>query len=140
VDKYYGTGKMYSVVTRLVQECDRVVKSTLDSFEEERTMQRKVSCLRSNKPNPLANFGVKLSDTAAPTLQALGTPHSLGLRPQTVIDEDIVDVKQIDKVLSELAAMSGRWNLFRKFLFDRLSVTYPLSPLESPHPGKSLIG
>ena len=37
-------------------------------------------------------------------------------------DEDIVDVKQIDKVLSELGAMSGRWNLFRKFLFDRLSV------------------
>ncbi|KAF9792460.1 COG4-domain-containing protein [Thelephora terrestris] len=103
VDKYYGTGKMYSVVTRLVQECDRVVKSTLDSFEEERNMQR------------------KLSDTAAPTLQALSTPHSSGLRPQTVIDEDIVDVKQIDKVLSELAAMSGRWNLFRKFLFDRLS-------------------
>jgi len=43
VDKYYGTGKMYNVVTRLIQECDRVVKSTLDSFEEERAMQRKVS-------------------------------------------------------------------------------------------------
>ena len=59
VDKYYGTGKMYNVVTRLIQECDRVVKSTLDSFEEERTMQRKVSCLRSSQPNPLANSGVQ---------------------------------------------------------------------------------
>jgi len=43
VEKYYGNGRMYNVVTRLVQECDRVVKSTLDSFEEERTIQRKVS-------------------------------------------------------------------------------------------------
>ena len=65
----------------------------------------------------------KLSDTAAPTLRALSTPHSAGFKPQTVIDEDVIDVKQIDKALSELAAMSGRWNLFRKFLFDRLSVT-----------------
>lgn len=94
---------MYSVITRLIQECDRVVKSTLDSFEEERTMQR------------------KLSDTGAPTLQALSTPSSMGLKQQTTVDEDIVDVKQVDKALSELAAMSGRWNLFRKFLFDRLS-------------------
>ena len=70
----------------------------------------------------------KLSDTGAPTLQALSAPSSVGFRPQTTVDEDIVDVKQIDKVLSELAAMSGRWNLFRKFLFDRLSVIYPLPP------------
>ena len=69
-------------------------------------------------------LAIKLSDTGAPTLQALSTPSSVGLKPQTVVDEDIVDVKQIDRVLSELAAMSGRWNLFRKFLFDRLSVIY----------------
>lgn len=69
----------------------------------------------------------KLSDTGAPTLQTLGAPSSAGFRPQTTIDEDVVDVKQIDKVLSELAAMSGRWNLFRKFLFDRLSVFRLLS-------------
>lgn len=57
-------------------------------------------------------------------MQALSTPSSAGLKPQIVVDEDIVDFKQIDKVLSELAAMSGRWNLFRKFLFDSLSVIY----------------
>jgi len=47
VDKYYGNGKMYNVITRLIQECDRVVKSTLHSFEEERTLQRKVGLFRS---------------------------------------------------------------------------------------------
>jgi len=67
----------------------------------------------------------KLSDTGAPTLQALSAPPSVGFRPQIIVDEDIVDVKQIDKVLSELAAISGRWNLFRKFMFDRLSVIHP---------------
>ena len=81
----------------------------------------------------------KLSDTGAPTLQALSTPASAVFKPQTIIDEDIVDVKQIDKVLSELAAMSGRWNLFRKFLFDRLSVIHPL-PLRVYPPGNPSIG
>ena len=81
----------------------------------------------------------KLSDTGAPTLQALNAPSSIGFRPQTIVDEDIVDVKQIDKVLSELGAMSGRWNLFRKFLFDRLSVIRPLPSCVSPS-GNPLIG
>ena len=82
----------------------------------------------------------KLSDTDAPTLRALSAPSSTGLRPQAIVDEDIVDVKQIDRVLSELAAISGRWNLFRKFLFERLSVIYPLSPLRSFQLGNPLIG
>jgi hypothetical protein len=75
----------------------------------------------------------KLSDTGTPTLQALSTPSSLGFKAQTIIDEEIVDVKQVDKVLSELAAMSGRWNLFRKFLFDRLSVIYHIPHPEASH-------
>jgi len=80
----------------------------------------------------------KLSDTGAQTLQALSAPSSVGFRPQTIVDEEIVDVKQIDKVLSELAAMSGRWNLFRKFLFDRLLVICPFPPPQTFPPGNHL--
>ena len=140
MDKYYGAGKTYSVVTRLIQECDRVVKSTLESFEEERAMQRKVSCLKFNKQTTPLMLVFKLSDTGAPNLRALSASPALGLRPQLIVDEDIVDVKQIDKVLSELAAISGRWNLFRKFLFDRLSVMYPLPPLGVSHIDKNPLG
>ena len=42
VEKYYGSGKMMSVVTRLLQECDRVVTSLIENWEEEREMKRKV--------------------------------------------------------------------------------------------------
>lgn len=37
---------MLSVVSRLLQECDRVVKSLIENWEEERQMQRKVCCNR----------------------------------------------------------------------------------------------
>ncbi len=43
VEKYYGIGKMISVVERLLEECDRVVKGLVEGWEEERSMKRKVS-------------------------------------------------------------------------------------------------
>lgn len=42
VEKYYGPRKMLSVVERLLGECDRVVSGLVESWEEERQMQRKV--------------------------------------------------------------------------------------------------
>jgi COG4 transport protein len=43
VEKYYGSGKMASVIERLLDECDRVVKKLIDGWEDERSMKRKVS-------------------------------------------------------------------------------------------------
>jgi len=43
VEKYYGSGKMSSVIERLLEECDRVVKKLIDGWEEDRSMKRKVS-------------------------------------------------------------------------------------------------
>ena len=42
VEKYYGAGKMASVITRLLQECDRLAKGLIEGWEEERQMKRKV--------------------------------------------------------------------------------------------------
>jgi conserved oligomeric Golgi complex subunit 4 len=42
VESYYGTGKMASVITRLLQECDRVCKGLIEGWEEERGTKRKV--------------------------------------------------------------------------------------------------
>ena len=43
VEKYYGSGKMASVIARLLQECDRLAKGLIEGWEEERQMKRKVS-------------------------------------------------------------------------------------------------
>lgn len=42
VEKYYGSGKMSSVIECLLDECDRVVKKLLDGWEEDRGVKRKV--------------------------------------------------------------------------------------------------
>lgn len=45
VEKYYGKGKMSGVTERLLEECDRIVKSLLEGWQEERGTKRKVSHL-----------------------------------------------------------------------------------------------
>ncbi|TBU29088.1 COG4-domain-containing protein [Dichomitus squalens] len=98
VEKYYGPGKMGLVLDRLLQEADRVAKDLLEGWEEERSMKR------------------KLSELAASPISATVQKHSTS--PNA--DEESLDPREVDKVLTEAASMSGRWGLFRKFLHDRL--------------------
>ena len=72
---------MYSVVTRLIQECDRVVKSTFESFVEERAMQRKVSCLKSNKQRALVDISLEALRYRGP--DPAGTQHTVVCRVKT---------------------------------------------------------
>jgi len=109
VEKYYGSGKMASVIERLLDECDRVVKKLVDGWEEERSMKRKLANVSSST--------FSTSSSSSPTIRRqvsqLNAP-----------DDDIVDPREIDKVLSELAGMTGRWSLFKKFLTERLRDDY----------------
>ena len=44
------------------------------------------------------------------------------------LSEESVNPRDIDKVISEVAGMAGRWNLFKRFLVDRLQVSRLLAP------------
>ncbi|KAG8949049.1 hypothetical protein FRC00_008335 [Tulasnella sp. 408] len=111
VEKYYGSGKMLSVVARLLQECDRVVGGLIESWEEERQMQRKVQ------------------DIQNPYFPALASqPQRKGTQ---VSEDDGPDPREIDKVLTEVAGLAGRWALFRRFLTERLKEEHESNP-QSP--------
>ncbi|KAF9002038.1 COG4 transport protein-domain-containing protein [Cyathus striatus] len=97
VEKYYGPGKMNRVIQRLLAECDSVIKASLESWEADRFMKRKLADI---KESPLYGSNVRRAG-AGPT-----------------DEEEVIDPRDIDKVVSELASMAGRWNLFRKFLSD----------------------
>ncbi|KAI1788436.1 COG4-domain-containing protein [Ganoderma leucocontextum] len=97
VEKYYGLGKMGLVLDRLLQEADRVVKDLLEGWKEERSIQRKLSDIT----RPMSS-GIQRQPSSA-----------------NVEEDDTSDPREIDKVLTEAAGMSGRWGLFRKFMHDR---------------------
>ncbi|KAJ8590363.1 COG4-domain-containing protein [Rhizopogon salebrosus TDB-379] len=102
VEKYYGADKMAIVIKRLLDECDRVVRSTLDGWKEDRSIKRKLLDV-SSSPFSVSPF--------------ISRKQPLQVSTQ---EEDDSDPREIDKMLSEIAGMSGRWYLFRKFLLEEL--------------------
>ncbi len=44
------------------------------------------------------------------------------------LDEETVDSKEIERLLSEIAGLAGRWGLFGRFIIERLRVRTPSGP------------
>jgi len=97
IEKYYGSDKMVVVVRRLIEECDHVVTRLCEGWVEERSTKRKLTQIENSK------------------FASLRTER----KPSSQLDEDL-DVRDVDKLLFELAGMAGRWGLFRHFVCDRL--------------------
>lgn len=65
----------------------------------------------------------QMNEIANTTFHVLSGPSQIRkTASQMSADEDPVDPREIDKVLTEVAGMAGRWSLFRKFLYNRLQV------------------
>ncbi|KAG7092221.1 hypothetical protein E1B28_008588 [Marasmius oreades] len=97
VEKYYGEGKMKQVIERLLQECDRVISGIIERWEEERTISRKLSDVQSVQ-------------TSSPTNRRQTSNIST--------EDDVLDPREIDKLLVEMSGIVGRWSLFKIYLFD----------------------
>jgi hypothetical protein len=56
-------------------------------------------------------------------------------------EEPAVDPRDIDKILSEIAGMLGRWTMFKKFLLESLGVggliRCPTERFLSPNEGRT---
>ncbi|KAH8117158.1 COG4-domain-containing protein [Phellopilus nigrolimitatus] len=104
VEKYYGQGKMQTVVRTLIRECDKVVKRLIDGWEDERSMDQKVA------------------ETSATAFSASAYSMTQKQVPQMCTDDEEVDPRGIDKVLNEAAAMTMRFSAFRRFLYVNLQV------------------
>ncbi|GMK54850.1 hypothetical protein CspeluHIS016_0114360 [Cutaneotrichosporon spelunceum] len=151
VDKYYGTGRMRTVVGRLVGESDRVVRNLVEGWEEERRVGRLISDTKASRFALLSNPAalpplfpsltsgtaaaagqISLSSLANTTSNVASALQSYAPRVKTatatgptttpVNEEDPgPDPRDVDRVLGELVALSGRWALFRRFVHSRLS-------------------
>ncbi|KAI5479668.1 hypothetical protein MNV49_003178 [Pseudohyphozyma bogoriensis] len=108
VEKYYGGGKMLVVAGKLLDECDRLGGKVVKNWEEERRIRRKVRDAGEYTFPGLSVGGRKKAATGP----------GAGMVVQA--DEEKVDAREIDALLAELALMSGRWQLLRRFLYGRL--------------------
>jgi hypothetical protein len=119
VERHYGHGMMVKVIERLQMEADVQGGIILDTWSEERNVDRKLTDIKSYPfsflvqsftPTQRGPGGLMRSDSPA---NRSGTPG-----PRNSDDEG-VNMKEVDNLLGESAVMLGRWALYTRFLASK---------------------
>ncbi|GAQ46123.1 conserved oligomeric Golgi complex component 4 [Aspergillus niger] len=117
VERHYGPRKMNRVIERLQLEADVQGGIILDTWSDERHVDRKLTDTKSYA------FTFLVQSFLPP--QRSGTPrsNSPAVRDAAAADDEGVDMKEIDGLLNEMAVMLGRWSLYCRFLADTCNVS-----------------
>ncbi|KGO64844.1 Conserved oligomeric Golgi complex, subunit 4 [Penicillium italicum] len=112
VEHHYGPRKMGRVIERLQVEADVQGGIILDTWSDERHVDRKLMDIKSYAFTFLVQSFLPAQRPGPPRSQ------SPAIGASTAADEEGVDMKEIDGVLNEMAIMLGRWSLYCRFLAD----------------------
>lgn len=123
VERHYGTGMMAKVIERLQIEADVQGGIVLDTWHDERNIDRKLTDSKSYA----FSFLVQSFKPANGTPRSSSPTNPAGRNSE----DESVDMKEIDRLLAESALMLGRWALYSRFISDKCPVcsTPRLSPL-----------
>ena len=128
VERHYGLGMMAKVIERLQIEADVQGGIVLDTWLDERAVDRKLTDIKSYA------FSFLVQSFMPSTKPAAGTPRSSS--PANAVgrtsEDEGVNMKEVDGLLGESALMLGRWALYSRFISSKCAVsvvTYPIHPL-----------
>jgi hypothetical protein len=118
VEQHYGTGMMARVIERLQIEADVQGGIVLDTWHDERTIDRKLTDIKSYAFSFLVQSFLPVQKPAG------GTPRSNSPANTVRTSEDEgVNMKEVDGLLGESALMLGRWALYSRFISDKCAVS-----------------
>lgn len=122
VERHYGAGRMVKVIERLQLEADVQGGIVLDTWSDERSVERKLTDIRSYAFTFLVQSFLPAQPVRSGTPRA-GSPAKRGLAAEPQVREDDgVDMKEVDGILSEIAIMLGRWSLYSNFIAAKCKV------------------
>lgn len=113
VERHYGPRKMGRVIERLQVEADVQGGIILDTWSDERHVDRKLMDIKS--------YAFTFLVQSFLLTQRTGHPPAAGATAPT--EDEGVDMKEIDGILNEMAVMLGRWSLYCRFLADTCNVS-----------------
>ncbi|KAJ5138934.1 uncharacterized protein N7515_003782 [Penicillium bovifimosum] len=115
VEHHYGPRKMGRVIERLQVEADVQGGIILDTWGDERHVDRKLMDIKS--------YAFTFLVQSFLPAQRPGPPSQAPAMAGAAVDEEGVDMKEIDGILNEMAIMLGRWSLYCRFLADTCNST-----------------
>jgi len=123
VERHYGQGRMVKVIERLQVEADVQGGIILDMWSDERSVDRRLTDVKSYP------FSFLVQSFMAPQrnvgISRTNSPAVGGGTNGRVSEDEGVDMKEIDGLLSETAVMLGRWALYSRFLGGKCRVSPP---------------
>lgn len=143
VERHYGAGQMVRVISRLQKEADVQGGILLDAWSDDRAVDRRLTDVKSYPFSFLVQSFLAQQRGAAMAAAAAssGSPRvnspAFGLggassssndadpaaSPRPSEDEG-VNMKEVDGLLSEIAVMLGRWSLYARFLAGKCRTTH----------------
>ncbi len=124
VGRHYGEGKMVRVVERLQMEADVQGGIVLDTWGEERAVERRLVDVKA------CPFSFLVQSFMPQHMNRdINRTNSPANAPRMSEDEG-VDMREIDGILNETAMMLGRWSLYCRFLAGKCKD--PAEPADAP--------
>ncbi|MCJ1309656.1 hypothetical protein MMC25_003316 [Agyrium rufum] len=144
VERHYGQGRMIRVIERLQMEADVQGGIIIDTWSEERSIDRKLTEIKSYAFTFLVQSFLA-TKPLKPGIVRTGSPALFGRDSAEIQEqeEEGADMKDVDGFLNEISVMLGRWSLYSRFLAPKCptdphaigavrSTPIPMSP--HPHP------
>lgn len=119
VERHYGSGMMQKVIERLQIEADVQGGIVLDTWHEERHIDRKLTDIKSYAFSFLVQSFLPSQKPASGIPRSSSPANGAG----RVSEDEGVDMKEIDGLLGEGALMLGRYALYARFLSDKCAVS-----------------
>lgn len=123
VERHYGPGKMVKVIERLQVEADVQGGIVLDTWGDERNVDRKLTDVKSYPFSFLVQSFLPPQKSLGATRTS--SPAVGGGTNGRLSEDEGVDMKEVDGLLSEMAVMLGRWSLYSRFLGGKCRVSPP---------------
>ncbi|KAJ9657423.1 Golgi transport complex subunit 4 [Neophaeococcomyces mojaviensis] len=113
VERHYGHGKMARVIERLQNEADMQGGIILDTWSDERSLNRKMTDIKSYAYTFLVQSFLPAQKGSS------GTPRAGSPGPGRNSEDEGVDMKEVDALLGEMTMMLSKWSLYTRFVTQR---------------------
>lgn len=123
VERHYGQGRMVKVIERLQIEADVQGGIILDTWGDERSVDRRLTDVKSYPFSFLVSSF--LPAQRGPGISRTNSPAIGGGTNGRLSEDEGVDMKEVDGLLNETAMMLGRWSLYSRFLASKCRVSPP---------------
>ena len=121
VERHYGEGRMVKVIERLQVEVDVQGGIIIDTWSEERDIDRKLTDIRSYAFTFLVQSFLSNPTSRNPTSRTASPAVSDPTAAAQSEDNDTSDMRDVDAFLNEIAIMLSRWSLYCRFLATKTS-------------------